>query len=65
MDPNANLEEQLRISRELIGIADWPEGESPAIGDVPALAVRLSELVIALDGWIARGCFPPAAWKQN
>jgi hypothetical protein len=55
MDPNANLEE-LRTLVALILSEDEHE-ESDAL--------RLAELVEALDGWIAGGGFLPAAWRRK
>lgn len=53
MDPNANLEEQLKLSRALV----WLDGGR--------YATRLAELVIALDEWIRKGGFLPARWPAS
>lgn len=53
MDPNANLKEQIEISKRIL------EGEERD-GD----AERLAELVESLDGWIAKGGFLPARWAR-
>ena len=54
MDPNANLEEQLRLANRFAnGKGDFMEAE------------RLAELVLALDEWIRGGGFIPAAWKNR
>lgn len=54
MDPNANIAEQVKLAREMVTDND---GESIDTGD----AVRLAELVIALDEWRSKGGFEPAA----
>jgi hypothetical protein len=53
MDPNSNLLEQRRIAKAIL--AD-PDAHSYG-------AVRLAELVEALDEWISRGGFRPTSWK--
>jgi len=49
MDPNANLEEQLRLTRHNITMED---------------ALDLCDLVHALHEWITRGGFLPDAWAR-
>lgn len=56
MDPNANLEEQLKLAKR---IAESDDGHSLEDG------VRLAELVIALDEWLAKGGFKPARWTTE
>jgi hypothetical protein len=57
MDPNANLTEQRKLSALLMY---QTENDRPVdLIDV----LRLAELVIALDEWIARGGFLPDAWR--
>ena len=58
MDPNANLEEQRRLTARIQAQRD--NYETPNDGDV----FRLAELVVALDEWIASGGFLPSAWKK-
>ncbi len=55
MDPNANLREQLAIAKAIL--AD-PDLHSHA-------AVRLAELAEAMNEWIRRGGFVPAAWGAD
>jgi hypothetical protein len=55
MDPNSNLTEQRRIAKAILAN---PEPHSHG-------AVRLAELVEALDGWIGRGGFLPASWNTK
>jgi hypothetical protein len=54
VDPSANLKEQLDLARELLanntGMVD---------------AMRLAELVLALDSWLRAGGFAPSAWRQS
>ena len=49
MDPQANIVEQVRLSRALLAAADADEDIDE--GD----ALRLAELVLALAGWLGRG----------
>jgi len=53
MDPNANLIEQRRIAQAIV---DSPDAHSYG-------AVRLAELVLALDQWMTNGGFAPGEWK--
>ncbi len=54
MDPNANLEEQRRTAWRLLN-----EEEEPS----PVDAMRLAELVLALDEWLFKGKFKPERWR--
>jgi hypothetical protein len=54
MDPNANLTEQLEIAALLLN--DDPNNA--------VAAIRLAELVEALDGWLKGGGFLPDAWGK-
>ena len=56
MDPNANLEEQLRLAQRI-------QNDPSEDGDAHA-ADRLAELVIALHDWLNRGGFLPDAWSR-
>lgn len=51
MDPNKNLEEQLRMARQLV--------EDPSDLDS---ANYLAELVLAMDEWLKNGGSMPDAW---
>lgn len=53
MDPDANLEEQLRLVERLLKKMDVHD------------ALRLVELVEALDGWISNGGFLPKRWGRE
>ena len=53
MDPDVVLAEALDLAVRLI------DGEAED-GD----AVRLAELIVALDRWMARGGFMPSAWAR-
>lgn len=67
MDPNANIDEQLELVKEINAVVDsaaddgtlTPE-QTEALGDK---AARLAELVEALDHWITGGGFLPTRWK--
>ncbi len=54
MDPNACLNEMRALAARIL------DGEGDA-----ADGGRLAELVDALDGWLARGGFVPAAWVRR
>lgn len=59
MDPDANLEEQLRLSLGLLaGLEDRP------CADMVDDAERLAELVVSLNDWIKMGGFLPKAWRK-
>jgi hypothetical protein len=55
MDPNANLKEQREIAKRILS----DDGE-----DTGYDAVRLAELVEALDEWIMKGGFLPKEWRE-
>lgn len=60
MDPNANLEEQLKTANALVN-------DSAPISpiDLAFKAALLAEYVIALDEWIRKGGFLPATWAAT
>jgi hypothetical protein len=60
MDPNANLREQLELAQRIRSAFDEDYPERITLGDVEAL----TDLVIALDGWLTRGGFLPAKWER-
>jgi hypothetical protein len=55
MDPNSNLRDQLNIARSVLAVK----------GEHSYGAVRLAELVEALDDWITRGGFLPERWRES
>lgn len=57
MDPNANLSRQRELAAMILYAAD--AGETNVI----ELAAELAEYVQALDEWMTRGGFAPAAWN--
>lgn len=66
MDPESNIREQLTIAEEILSIQD-----AVAVDITPAqalrmayLAMRLAELVEALNAWLMRGGALPAAWRS-
>jgi hypothetical protein len=64
MDPNANWEELLQIATTIIAAEEaCSEADIDRSGD--ADAIRLAELVLALNEWIQKGGFLPAAWKKG
>ena len=60
MDPNANLEEQLKLAKSMI--ADWDNPNGNGIDQEDA--ARLAELVISLNEWIQKGGFLPKDWQR-
>ncbi len=59
MDPNANLTEQLELSKTILAIMD---GETELDPDD---AVRLAELVMSLHSWLTNGGFLPQKWGKR
>lgn len=59
MDPNANLEEQLRLANRLL--SGRPASQRASRLD----AARLAELVLALNEWIKKGGFLPDIWVRQ
>jgi hypothetical protein len=57
MDPEACWAELVRLAKQCT--------ENLESDEVFADADRMSELVLALDGWLERGGFAPAAWRKN
>jgi hypothetical protein len=62
VDPNANLEEQRRLVAEIFEL----EGSDEWMAEtkIRHKAIRLIELVQALDEWIQKGGFLPQAWGK-
>jgi hypothetical protein len=54
MDPDENRDTQRRLAERML------EAEEPH----PSDAVRLAELVLALDDWLRAGGFPPRGWRR-
>lgn len=57
MDPDANLKEQLDLARSIQKSQDMVEASMDAL--------RLAELVEALDEWVRRGGFLPERWRTG
>lgn len=55
MDPNEALDQAREASTEILD--GWPEGD-----DQVTPAITLAESFQALDEWLSRGGFKPAAW---
>jgi alkyl hydroperoxide reductase subunit AhpC len=73
MDPTANVSEQARLSEEILQLSDklhcdvGPDAEASdarTYAEIGTKAVRLAELVQALDTWIKRGGALPAQWRK-
>jgi hypothetical protein len=58
VDPEANLQEQLSLSKRIIEKRD-----RELLVDESEVE-RLAELVVALDDWITRGGFLPQPWHD-
>ena len=58
MDPDANHAEQMKLAARLMEAIE--NGRDVDRDD----ALRLTELVIALDEWLASGGFLPRAWRK-
>ena len=63
MDPNANLREQLELAQEIVKRAASIEQQDMTLSPAEQNALRLAELVLALDEWIRKGGFLPRQWK--
>jgi hypothetical protein len=61
MDPDANWQEATVLAGHMIANSEKPPHVPPDHND----ALRLAELVVALDGWLKNGGFPPKAWKKS
>lgn len=55
MDPDANLEELRRLAAECLANADTRDPN----------AVRMAELIEALDGWCKGGGSLPRDWQKH
>ena len=56
MDPNATLTEMLDLSERITAVSDSDKPVDEAD------AVRLAELVTAMNEWMQRGGFCPTRW---
>lgn len=59
MDPNANLKEQLDLTKRIL------EADPDSHGVIHDDAARLAELVEALHEWLVGGGFLPADWHNG
>lgn len=62
MDPDANLAQQLRLSCFLVEAEE--SGREVSAAELSIKSMRLAELVLALNEWLARGGALPEAWKR-
>lgn len=69
MDPDANLAEQLRLTKEIMKIVDAiaVDGQftKRQTAQLSRLGHELAELVEALNEWLAHGGFLPKAWGKG
>lgn len=63
MDPDANLAEQRRLAAGLIDALDAED--TATMSDVAIQALRLAELVQALDEWMTGGGMRPRGWTAE
>lgn len=67
MDPNENLQPQLRVATTIQKIWDDCNEDGTLTVDqsdeVSNQAAELAELVLAMHGWISKGGFLPRAWN--
>lgn len=61
MDPNTNLQESLDLSQKIINNFNKDGSAAVAWSD----AIRLAELLQALDGWLSDGGFLPNRWTHG
>lgn len=68
MDPDANLQELLRLASRSQQLWDECPEDGEWTGDqkeeLSQICIRLGELAEALDGWITKGGFYPKRWRQ-
>ena len=66
MDPNADLEEQIKIAKEILDVdlTDSSNKETCIEDDLLIQGQRLAELVMSLDTWIVSGGFIPGRWSK-
>lgn len=64
MDPNANLKELLELAESINRSEDVEDMDRDALELVATDAVRMAELLFALDGWIKGGGFLPTEWRR-
>ena len=66
MDPNANLQELLRLSAQVDECLDrcGDEPHAPCRG-CSQRAMRMAELIGAMHGWITNGGFLPKMWQSG
>ncbi len=55
MDPETNLEQQVKLAATILRLVDGDLDPAPE-------AARLAELVLALNDWIGRGGVLPRRW---
>ena len=60
MDPNENLKQQLELAGAILHLYHQDSGY-----DATEDAVRLAELVQALNDWIQRGGYIPFGWRNH
>jgi hypothetical protein len=61
MDPNATLKELRTLAARILSDDVFDDDVAPS--EAEARALRLAELVEALDQWLTRSGFLPAAWE--
>ena len=64
MDPIANLKEQLKLAETIQEYASNEDRDTDDLLKIEEYAVRLSELVQAMDKWRKKGGFDPYQKKS-
>jgi hypothetical protein len=69
VDPDENLKQLLEVASDVKEIFDNPNGDEDTLSEDQGIEVelhaeRMSELVLALDGWIKGGGFLPKRWAR-
>lgn len=62
MDPDANLEEQIKLALGMVD-EDIDKHTASDTANLASRGQRLAELVLALDDWLAKGGFKPKRWR--
>lgn len=65
MDPNANWKETVSLAHSIQEKADNYDEAQMKKYQIVDDALRLAELVIALEEWLAKGGFPPKAFEKK
>lgn len=62
IDPTANLEEQLQLSKQILSDA---ETENATVEALQEDLIELAQLVVALDDWLRKEGALPKQWQNG